>query len=66
LANLIAWPVAYVAMKEWLNHFAFKIDPGLVIFVSASVIALLLAVVGVSLQAFREAKTDPVQVLRSE
>ena len=66
LANVIAWPIAWWAMHNWLQNFAFKADLGLWIFVLAGVGTLLLAMLTVSFQAVRSAVANPVQSLRSE
>ena len=66
LANVIAWPIAWWAMHNWLQNFAFKADLGLWIFVLAGVGTLFLAMLTVSFQAVRSAVANPVQSLRSE
>ena len=47
-ANVIAWPVAYFVMTRWLEGFAYHIDLSPWIFVAASVLALVIAVLTVS------------------
>ena len=66
LANLLAWPIAYFAMKQWLQDFAFRIDFSLWMFVLAGGMALLLALLTVSTQALKAALTNPVEALRYE
>ena len=66
LATIIAWPLAYVAMNAWLNNFAYRIDVGLWPFVLAGVLALVIAMLTVSYQAFRAATVNPVKTLRYE
>jgi putative ABC transport system permease protein len=65
-ANLIAWPVAYLAMRGWLRGFAYKIDMGLTVFLFAAVLALLIALATVSFQAIRAAMGNPIKALRYE
>jgi putative ABC transport system permease protein len=65
-ANLIAWPVAYLAMRGWLRGFAYKIDMGLAIFLFAAGLALFIALATVSFQAIRAAMGNPVKALRYE
>lgn len=65
-AFLIATPVAYVAMQRWLEDFAYRIDLGVGAFVTAGALALGIALLTVSYQAYRAAQTDPVQALRTE
>lgn len=66
LANVIAWPIAYYVMSEWLQGFAYHIDIRFWVFVAAGLIAFLIAVLTVSLQAIRTARANPVKALRYE
>jgi len=66
VAILIALPVAYVALTQWLSTFAYHIDLGVRPFVLASGGALLIALVAVGAQAVRTARVDPSAVLRDE
>ena len=65
-ANLIAWPLAYFAMNNWLQNFAYRIDFGWSIFLIAGGAALLIALLTVGYQAVKAALTDPVKALRYE
>ncbi len=66
LANLIAWPVAYLLTQRWLAGFAYHVELELRTFVLAGAIALVIAWVTVSGQAARAARTKPVEALRHE
>ncbi len=66
LANIIAWPVAYYFMNNWLQNFAYRINPGLGTFLLSGVIALFIALITVSFQAVKVAVANPVNALRSE
>jgi len=66
LANLFAWPVAWVAMNRWLQDFAYRIDISWWVFVLAGGLALVIALVTVSTQAIRAALANPVKSLRYE
>ncbi|UCE07953.1 MAG: hypothetical protein JSW07_07955 [bacterium] len=66
LANLIAWPIAYIAMNKWLQNFAYRIEMSWWIFVLAGVTALFIALLTVSWQAIRAATANPVEALRYE
>ena len=66
IANLIAWPIAYIYMKKWLQNFAYKTTLGLEIFITASLIALLIALCTVSYQSIKAALANPVEALRYE
>jgi putative ABC transport system permease protein len=66
LANLIAWPVAYFAMRKWLESFAYRIDITLGVFLLAAGAALLIAFLTISSQTLRAAMSNPVDTLRYE
>jgi putative ABC transport system permease protein len=66
LANIIAWPVAYFAMNQWLKNFAYRINIGLGPFVLAGVLALIIALLTVGYQAVKAARVNPVVALRYE
>ena len=66
VANLIAWPAAYFAAKQWLQGFAYRVPIGVVPFVLSAALALAIALITVSFQAVRAALADPVKALRYE
>ena len=66
LANLIAWPVAYILMKEWLLSFTVRIDLDLMLFTGAGMIALLIAMITVSTQSLKVARAKPIHALHNE
>ncbi|HEX9972049.1 MAG TPA: ABC transporter permease [bacterium] len=66
IANIISWPVAYWAAKQWLQGFAYRINLGWEIFVFSSILALAIAILTVSYQAIKAALANPVEALRYE
>ncbi|MBO9546995.1 ABC transporter permease [Caulobacter sp.] len=66
IANLVAWPLAYGLMREWLNGFDQRISLGLAYFALATLLALLVALLTVCGQAFKVARADPAAALRYE
>jgi putative ABC transport system permease protein len=66
LAGLIACPLAYLVMSNWLGNFAYRIKMPLVIFVLAAALAVVIALATVSLQAIRASLADPVDSIRTE
>ena len=66
IANLIAWPLAYWVMNNWLQNFAYRVDIGWQTFALAGVAALLITILTVSYQAIKAALTNPVEALRYE
>jgi putative ABC transport system permease protein len=65
-ANLIAWPVAWWAMNEWLHGFAYRVDLPPWLFAAASGAAVLIAWATVSGHAWLVARARPVSALRYE
>lgn len=66
LANLVAWPVAYLAMNNWLRNFAYRTSPGIGVLVAAALVTLAIAVFTAGYHALRAALSDPVVSLRYE
>ncbi len=66
VANIVAWPLAWFVMNNWLNGFAYKSRLGVDIFLMAGILAGLIAFVTVGLQALRSARANPVDTLRYE
>ena len=66
LAFLIASPVAWYAMNQWLQNFAYKTELSWWIFALAGIIALGIALLTVSWQSWRAARRNPVESLRYE
>ncbi len=66
VAALIAFPVAWWAMNQWLNQFAYRISISWWIFLVAGLTALLIGMITISFQAIKAAIANPVESLRSE
>jgi putative ABC transport system permease protein len=66
IANAIAWPIAYFALRFWLQGFAYRTNLTVVAFVFSALISILVAVLTVSYQAIKSAVTNPVKSLRYE
>lgn len=66
IAMLIAFPVAWLAMQKWLEHFAYKINIEWWVFALAGLITIIITLITVSYQSIRAALTNPVQSLRTE
>lgn len=66
IAALIAFPLAWWAMNQWLQSFAYRISIPWWVFVVAGLAALLIALVTVSFQTIRAAVANPVESLRRE
>jgi len=66
IALLIAAPVAWWFMQDWLESFAYRIDIDLWVFVIAGIVAICIALLTVSFQAVKAALANPVKSLRTE
>ena len=66
IANAIAWPLAYVALNNWLNNYAYRIQLTMLPFVMVGLILLLLVSILITVKTVRTALTNPVKSLRTE
>jgi putative ABC transport system permease protein len=66
IALIIAAPVAWLVMNEWLQDFAYRISINWSVFVFAGAGAIIVALTTISFQAIKAAVSNPVKSLRSE
>ncbi|HEY4786382.1 MAG TPA: FtsX-like permease family protein [Bacteroidales bacterium] len=66
VAFIIACPIAYYAMHQWLQNFAYKTELSWWVFVLAGLTAVAVAILTVSWQSWRAATRNPVESLRYE
>jgi putative ABC transport system permease protein len=66
IANLIAWPLAWLALHQWIQNYAYRVAISWWVFVLAGLAALLIALATVSFQAINTALSNPVKALRTE
>ena len=66
IALLVAIPVSYLAMRQWLADFAYRTNINIWIFIGAGLTALLIAWLSVSYQSIKAAVANPVDALRDE
>lgn len=66
MANLLAWPIGWYTMNAWLQNFAYRISIGWWVFALSGGLALLIALLTISVQAFKAALANPVDSLRYE
>ncbi|PSJ36718.1 ABC transporter permease [Allosphingosinicella deserti] len=66
VANLIAWPAAWWAMRDWLNRFDARIELGAGPFLFAGALALAIAIGTIAGHAFKVARSNPIHALRYE
>jgi putative ABC transport system permease protein len=66
LANLIALPIAYMGIHQWLQNYAFHIDINAWLFLIPSLTVFLIALLTISSLAIKAARENPVNVLKYE
>ncbi len=66
VANLIAWPVAYYYLRQWLDGYAYRINLSPLYFVGAGTAALVIAWATVIVHAAHVARANPILALRHE
>ena len=66
IANIFAWPITYLVAKNWLSNFSYQIDMPILPFVFATLLAVIIALLTVSTQAYIAANSDPVDALKYE
>lgn len=66
VALLVASPVAWYAMNQWLDGFAYRTSVGVGVFVLTGLTAIVIALLTVSFQSVKAALMNPVKSLRTE
>ncbi len=66
IANLIAFPLAYVIIKQWLSAYEFRVEISVLPFAIAIALSLVIAIMTVSVQSVKVAKANPVDALKYE
>jgi putative ABC transport system permease protein len=66
ISNLVAFPLAYVLLKQWLGNFAYQVNINFTVFVVSGFIAVAIAFLTISYQAMSAARTNPAEVLKGE
>jgi putative ABC transport system permease protein len=63
---IIAAPIAFYLVHQWLDNFAYRVKPDWVLFLAAGLIAMATAAIAVSYHTIKAAVANPVNSLRSE
>jgi putative ABC transport system permease protein len=66
ISFVIAIPLGYYMMDKWLQGFAYKINPGVTVFLISGGLAFSIAWLTISFESFRAAKRNPVDSLRNQ
>ncbi len=66
IATLLAWPITYYIMKNWLENFHYRINFSVLDFLLAFAIAAIVAMLTVGYRAYKGARTNPAKALKYE
>jgi putative ABC transport system permease protein len=66
VANLIAWPVSWWALDNWLDNYAYRVPLNWWVFILAGIITSIITILIVSYQGFKSALANPVDSMRYE
>lgn len=66
VAIVVATPLAWWAMSQWLRGFAYRIELSWIVFALAGLTAIIVAFITIAGQAYRAASANPVQALKAE
>jgi putative ABC transport system permease protein len=65
-ANIIAWPIAYLAMKKWTQGFSYQAVIGVEMFVITGLLAAVIALLTISFQSIKAALSHPIKAIKYE
>lgn len=63
---IIAIPIAYLIINNWIKDFAYRMEIGIAPFIISGILAILIALITVSIQAIKAARTNPINSLKYE
>lgn len=66
IAVVISLPISYWLTEQWLNGFAYHVEPGVVIFLGVIVILFLLIIVSAAYSSVRASRMNPVDAIKLE
>src|SRR5687768_8632725 len=66
ISALIAFPLAWWAMHDWLQNYAYRVNISWWVFIVAGIIVVLIALLTISFQSIKAAIANPVKSLRTE
>ncbi|RZL29770.1 MAG: FtsX-like permease family protein, partial [Pedobacter sp.] len=66
IANLMAWPLAYLFVSKWLSGFAYRIDISIWPFAMAMIISMAITLITVSIRSYKAAVANTIDALKYE
>jgi len=65
ISVIISVPLGFYTMSKWLEGFAYKIEPGFMVFVISGLVSFLIGWLTISFESLRAANRNPVETLRN-
>jgi putative ABC transport system permease protein len=65
ISFVVSVPFGYYGMSKWLEGFAYKIEPGVLVFIISGLVSFVIAWLTISFESFRAANRNPVDTLRT-
>jgi ABC-type antimicrobial peptide transport system permease subunit len=66
IANIIAWPLAYMTTDHWLQNYAYRVQQDFIPYISVAVVISIATFVFIAAQCYKTAISNPVKNLRTE
>jgi putative ABC transport system permease protein len=66
IANIIAWPLAWMATDYWLHSYVYRVEQNLMSYLFVGVLMFAMAFLFIAAQCFRTATSNPVKSLRTD
>jgi putative ABC transport system permease protein len=66
ISFIISIPITWYGMNQWLDSFAYKINPGIGVYALAGFISVCIGWLTIGYQSIKAAQTNPVDVLKDE
>jgi putative ABC transport system permease protein len=66
VANVLAWPIAYIFISKWLSGFVYRTEPGIWPFVAGMVVSMAITLITVSFRSLKTARTNPIDAIKYE
>jgi len=66
VANIIAWPICWLIMNNWLEKFVYHTEIDILVLISAGLLTLLIALITVIYHTYKAASANPVEALKYE
>ncbi len=66
IAFILAVPLTWYIINEWLNNFTYRVDINWLVFVGAGILSFLIAILTISYQAYKASSQNPIESLKYE